>query len=184
MRFEYLISEKGKRVPGTERMVRNCQRPKGRLSLSLAQEPLCSGQEASSKEWALGAEQGGLTPGDGANHTQAWGCSTRRALHEHFHTMQRPKLGPATSGSLISNISWHRSFKGKLGSCRNLPAFAAWYAAFSLRKCELTSPWHPCHLQVSGAVHSLYTVHCGQRFVLPKCTHLVCTGCSHEQRPG
>lgn len=31
MRFEYLISEKGKRVPGTERMVRNCQRPKGRL---------------------------------------------------------------------------------------------------------------------------------------------------------
>lgn len=49
MRFEYLISEKGKRVLGTERMVRNCQRPKGRRSLLPAQEPLCSGQEAAAR---------------------------------------------------------------------------------------------------------------------------------------
>lgn len=143
MRFEYLISEKGKRVRGTERMVRNCQRPKGRQSLPPAQEPFCSGQEASSREPALGAEQDGLTPGHGASHTQAWGCSTSRALH--FHTTQRTTFGPATSGSLISNISSYRSFKGKLGSCRHLPAFAARHAAPSLRKCELASPWHPGH---------------------------------------
>lgn len=166
MRFEYLISEKGKRVPGTERMVRNCQRPKGRQSLPPAQEPLCSGQEASSRQPALGAEQGELTPGDGASHTEAWGCSTSRALHKHFHTMQRPKFGPATSGSLISYISWHRSFKGKLGSCRHLPAFAAWHAIFSLERCELISPWHPCHLQVSRAVHPLCIV--DRDFCYPK----------------
>lgn len=164
MRFEYLISEKGKRVPGMERMVRNCQRPKGSQSLPPAQNPSALGRRPA----ALGAEQGGLTPGDGASHTQAWGCSTSRALHEHFHTMQRPKLGPATSGSL-KNITWHRLFKGNLGNCRHLPAFAVWSAAFSLRKCELTSPWHPCHPQVSRAVHS--PVHCGQRSLLLKCTH-------------
>lgn len=104
MRFEYLISEKGKRVPGMERMVRNCQRPRGGQSLPLAQQPLCSGQGASSREPALGAEQGGLTSGDGASSTQAWDCPTSRALHEHFRTTQRTKFGPATSGSLISSI--------------------------------------------------------------------------------
>lgn len=129
MRFEYLISEKGKRVPGTERTVRNCQRPKGIQPLTLAQEPLCSGQQASSKEPALRAQQCGLTPGHGASHTPAWGCSTSRALHKRFHTMQGPKFGPAPSGNLISNISWHRSFKGNLGSCRHLPAFAAWHCS-------------------------------------------------------
>lgn len=131
---------------------------------------------------SMAAEQGGLTPGDGASHTQAWCCSTSRALHKHFHTSQRPKFGPATSGSLISHISWHRSFKRKLGSCRHLSAFAAWQAVFSLKRCELTSLWHPCHLQVSGAVHA--PVHCGQRFLLPKGMHLVCAGCSQEQQPG
>lgn len=133
MRFEYLISEKGKRVPGMERTVRNCQRPKGRQPLPLAQEPLCSGQQASSREPALGAQQRGLTPGHGASHTPAWGCSTSRALHKHFHTMQGPKFGPGTSGNLISNISWHRSFKGAAGICLRL---LHGIAVFSLRKCE------------------------------------------------
>lgn len=131
MRFEYLISEKGKRVPGTERMVRNCQRPKGRQSLLPVQEPFCSRQEASSEEMVLGVEQGWLTPGDGASRPLACGWSPSRALHGNFHSMQRPKLGSATSCSLTSNISWCRSFEGKPGSCRDLPTFAAWQTAFS-----------------------------------------------------
>jgi len=75
MRFEYLISEKGKRVPGTERTVRNCQRPKGRGSLLRAREPLCSVQEDSGRA-------GWLT--DEASRAQACGWSPSRALHGNF----------------------------------------------------------------------------------------------------
>lgn len=94
MRFEYLISEKGKRVPGTERMVRNRQRPKGKCSLPPAQEPLCSGQEASSKELAMGAEQGGLTWRWSQPH------SSRALLHQQslaqaFSHHAKTKTGPS-----------------------------------------------------------------------------------------
>lgn len=54
MRFEYLISEKGKRVPGMERLVRNCQRPEGGCS-------------------PLPAQQQGAGVGHGAGAAHVWG---------------------------------------------------------------------------------------------------------------
>lgn len=88
---------------------------------------------------ALGAEQGWLTPGDGASHAQACDCSSSRAIHGHSPSMGRPKLGQATSSSLINSISWCRPLEGKPGSGRGLPTFATWHAAFSLRKRGLLS---------------------------------------------
>lgn len=95
MRFEYLISEKGKQVLGTERMVRNCQRPKGRRSLLPAQEPLCSRQEASSKDLLSGAEQGWFTAGDGASNTQACGWFPQQSLAWEFSLHSKTKIGPS-----------------------------------------------------------------------------------------
>lgn len=59
MRFEYLISEKGKRVPGMERLVRNCQRPEGGCS------PLPAQQQGA----GVGHEAG-------AAHAWGWRCAT------------------------------------------------------------------------------------------------------------
>lgn len=156
MRFEYLISEKGKRVPGTERMVRNCQRPKGRHSLLPAQDPPALGR----------SRQHGASVGSGARaaHTRRWSqpCSSlwlllQLSLAWEFALHAETNIGP-------SDFRWSQKqhfmvqAEGKTGSGRGLPVFAAWPDAFSPRKCGLIVPQHQCHLHVIPA--GPYTLLC------------------------
>lgn len=120
MRFEYLISEKGKRVPGTERMVRNCQRPRGGQSLPPAQQPLCSGQEASSREPALGAEQGGLTPGWSQLHSSL-GLPHQQSLARAFSHHTKNKIWPSY---FRQPHKQHLMVQVIQGKARELQAFA------------------------------------------------------------